>query len=81
MPQEGGELVADGFSAAGGHDRQRVPPGQNGADDLLLTGTKLVVAEVVLQGLMQLICHSFPPRAKFPAYHSAKLKVLQRLGE
>ena len=44
--QQGRDLIAERLARAGGHDGQRVPPGQKGADDLLLPGAEGVVAEI-----------------------------------
>ena len=44
---EGGKLVADGLSPAGGEHEQRVPPLERGGDGLLLEGAKIVVPPVL----------------------------------
>jgi hypothetical protein len=51
----GGELVAQAFAGAGGHDAQDVPAGEDLADDLALGGTEIVEAEIVLQMPLQII--------------------------
>ncbi len=42
---ERGQLETEGLAAAGGHDREDVPPGADGRHDLLLPGAKSVEAE------------------------------------
>ena len=44
--QQGRDLIAERLARAGGHDGQRVPSGQKGADDLFLPGAEGVVAEI-----------------------------------
>ena len=43
---EGRELIADGFSSAGGHQYDRVLAGKDVSDDVLLQGAERVVTEV-----------------------------------
>ena len=45
---QSGDLVAQGFSASGGHDPQDVPPGENRTDQPLLTRAEAVIAEIML---------------------------------
>ena len=47
-----GNLVAQGFPAAGRHDAERIPAGQNGVDKFLLPLPETAVAEAVLQHLV-----------------------------
>jgi len=49
--EDGGELVAEGFAAAGGHDDADVAAGGEGADDLFLARAEGVVAPVALEGV------------------------------
>jgi len=49
VEEEGGELVAEGFAAAGGKDGEGGAVGEEGLDDRLLAVAELGVAEVFLE--------------------------------
>ena len=50
--EDGGELIAEGFAAAGGHDDADVAGARiERADDFFLAGAKGVIAPVALEGV------------------------------
>ena len=62
---QGGELVAQGFSAAGGHQDKRVPPFNQMLDDAQLVTLEGVEAEKLLQlGLKDGGVEGHSPRGK-----------------
>ena len=44
-PEQGGQLVAEGFAAASRHDGQGIPSGQTALNDLFLQRPELIVAK------------------------------------
>jgi hypothetical protein len=53
-PDEGGELEAEGFAAAGGQDGHNIPAGEGIADDLLLERPEGTETEDLFQGREEL---------------------------
>ncbi|MEN9468067.1 MAG: hypothetical protein RL081_2068 [Pseudomonadota bacterium] len=51
LPRNGRYLVTQAFSAASGHEHQRVSPGHDVLDDGLLGAAKLLVAKNVTKNL------------------------------
>ena len=56
---EGRNLIGERLSAARGHQRQRVAPFHDGADDPLLHGTELRKAPVAFQRVVYLVRSGF----------------------
>ena len=48
-----GDLITERFAAAGRHNDQTIPSAQRRIDDGLLTGTKMLIAEGILQYLLR----------------------------
>lgn len=70
VPQEGRDLVADGFSAARGHDGQGLPAFQHVFQDPLLQEDKIVVAEDGFQDAAGFAQHVGSFRMwEFPAFY------------
>ena len=61
LQQQGGNLVAQGFSPAGGHNAHHVPPGQDAVNKGLLPGPEAVVPEVLFQRLIFVHNHAPSP--------------------
>ena len=53
LASEGGELVAEGFSGAGGHDEEDVAAFGGGFADLLLMGAEVSMAEDAVEELLE----------------------------
>ena len=53
LTSEGGELVTEGFSGAGGHDEEDVAAFGGGFADLLLVGAEVLVAEDAVEELLE----------------------------
>ena len=47
--QEGGQLVGEGFAAAGGHQYEGITPGEHVLDDFELAGSKCIMAEILFE--------------------------------
>jgi len=55
-PQQGGNLIAQRFTAAGRHQHQCIAPGRNMLDDGLLRAAKGCIAEYVVEDLLWSKC-------------------------
>ena len=87
VEHQGGDLVAQGLPAAGGHDAQHVPARQDGVNERLLPLPELAVTKVVFQRLVLIHLRFLPPlqttisipmihgsgkKRKYPPFQTAK---------